>query len=199
MRRTITVLLGALTLLACGSREPAMSPPPAAVGPAPRATAMPSPPVTPRPTAPSPTRFVITNRGATAVEIDTTFGMLASVELTARTTALGPLIADSPDEPGLHLRACACPCGVVCPTCEAPPLRRRRIEPGGTYQVDWNGVVRRRREDDGHACFDAFGPPPDRYRIEVCGESPTPGTPGPCGHADARLPTRDPIEIVIGG
>ncbi len=161
---------------------------------------LPSPTILPTPvdTAPTPAHLVVESRAMETLTIDTTFGVLESVALASLDQPLGLLVADSVDEPDGQLRECACPCGQACPECERPQTRRMTIDPNEAVELDWNGLVRRRANENGRLCFDAFGPPPGRYIVRVCSGLTSAGMLGPCGSTTVTLPTTEPIRIVIG-
>lgn len=217
MRHAALTLL--LFVLGCGSSEstttsrptPSRPTPPsdllppvldlgAGTSPALGGPRLPTPTILPSPvgTTPTPAHLVIESRAAETLTIDTTFGVLENVTLASLDQPLGLLVADSVDEPDGQLRACACPCGQVCPECERPQTRRMTIDPSAAVEIDWNGLVRRRANENGRLCFDAFGPPPGRYVVRVCSGLTSEGMLGPCGSTTVTLPTTEPIRIVIG-
>lgn len=162
---------------------------------------LPSPAILPTPTdtRPTPARIVIESRATEPLSIDTTYGLLESITLASLDQPLGLLVADSLDEPDEPLRACACPCGAgPCPECERPTTRRYPLAPGERVELDWNGLARRRANEGGQICFDAFGPPPGRYLVRACSGLTSEGMLGACGNTIVTLPSTEPITIVIG-
>lgn len=220
-RRVLAIgsLAVALLAIGCGSGEseatstrPTRPPPtfvptsPDLLPTAPPATSstagprLPSPTILPTPvgTAPTPAHLVLESRAMETLSIDSTYGRLESVTLASLDQPLGLLVADSMDEPEGPERACQCPCGAACPSCESPATRRLELPAGGRVELDWNGLVRRRANEGGRLCFDAFGPPPGRYLVRACSGLTSEGILGPCGNAIVTLPTSEPITIVIG-
>ena len=141
----------------------------------------------------TPSEIVVVNDTAEALTFDRSFGPGAMIHIGSaghRPLPTGTTIDDVDDaHTGGWIKTCLCDCaaGGECPECEPPRLHQITLQPGESYTVPWNGMLRARLV--GGSCLTRFPVMAWPYVLTACTAS------GRCGRAEVTFPSSDPVTI----